>query len=312
MKVIFMGTPEFAIPSLEAIHKKGYEILSVITQPDKPKGRGMHITPSPVKQFALKNDIQTMEPFKIKEGRFIDIISGLNPDIIVVVAYGKILPMELLEIPPMGCINLHASLLPKYRGAAPINWAIINGEKETGVTTQKMALKLDSGDILLQEKTEILETETAGTLHNRLKIIGASLIVSTLSLLERKSINPIPQDESMVTFAPLLKKEDGLIDWNKSAAAILNLMRGTNPWPSSYTFLSGKLFKIWKASLVNRSSDSKTGTITSNRETFLVQTGDNLLSLEEVQLEGHKRMSARDFLIGKSIPPSFDTTGKLY
>src|SRR3990172_1783438 len=170
MKVIFMGTPEFAIPSLEAIHKEGHDILCVITQPDRPKGRGMHFMPSPVKQFTFRNHIKTIEPLKIKESQFIDIISGLGPEIIVVVAYGKILP---IEIPPMGCINLHASLLPKYRGAAPINWAIINGEKETGVTTQKMALKLDAGDILLQEKTEILETETAGTLHNRLKAAGA-------------------------------------------------------------------------------------------------------------------------------------------
>lgn len=312
MKVIFMGTPEFAIPSLETIHREGHNILCVITQPDRPKGRGMHLTPSPVKQFALKNDIQTIEPLKIKAGRFIDIISGLNPDIIVVVAYGKILPLELLEIPPMGCINLHASLLPKYRGAAPINWAIINGEKETGVTTQKMALKLDAGDILLQEKVEILESDTAETLHDRLKLTGASTLAKTLDLIKKNSIKPVPQDESKVTFAPLLKKEDGLIDWSKKAFSISNLIRGTNPWPSAYTFLSGNLFKIWKASIVDSNSGSNPGTIISSKEKLLVQTGDKLLSLEEVQLENHKRMPAKDFLIGKSIPQSFDPTGKLH
>jgi len=314
MKVIFMGTPDFSIPSLEGIYKSGREIISVVTQPDRPRGRGMHLRPSPVKEFALKHNLKILEPLSIKDNVFIKTIRDLYPDIIVVVAYGKILPKEILEIPPIGCVNLHASLLPKYRGAAPINWAIINGEKETGVTTQKMALKLDSGDILLQDRVEILESDTAGTLHDKLKVIGASLLVKTLDLLEKKSIEPMVQDESQATFAPMLKKEDGLIDWTKDAQSILNLIRGTNPWPSAYTFLSGKIFKIWRASLIDFNSGRKPGSITKKGERLLVQTGDKSLSLEEVQLENHKRMSAKDFLIGmgKSIPSSFDLTGRIW
>ena len=307
-----MGTPEFAIPSLEAIHKEGHDILCVITQPDRPKGRGMHFMPSPVKQFAQKNKLKILEPLKIKDNEFINSIKELKPDIIAVVAYGKILPQEILDIPPLGCINLHASLLPKYRGAAPINWAIINGEKETGVTTQKMALKLDAGDILFQEKVKILESDTAGTLHDKLKAAGALTLAKTMELIKIKSITPVPQDESKATFSPLLKKEDGLIDWNKKAFSICNLIRGTNPWPSAYTFLSGNLFKVWRASILDSDSENNPGSIISSKDKLLVQTGDKLLSLEEVQLQNHRRMSARDFLIGKSIPQSFDPTGKLH
>ena len=312
MKVIFMGTPDFSIPSLEAIYKSDHKIISVVTQPDKPKGRGMHLSPSPVKEFALKHDLNVLEPLKIKDNEFIKNLKTLSSDIIVVVAYGKILPKEVLDIPPLGCVNLHASLLPKYRGAAPINWAIINGEKETGVTTQKMALKLDSGDILLQEKIEILEYDTAGTLHDRLKIIGASLLVKTLDFIEKRNIKPIAQDEKEVSFAPMLKKEDGLIDWENKAENVINLIRGTNPWPSAYTFMSGKLFKIWKATYCNFNSGKEPGSIIKNGLKLLVQTGDIVISLEEVQLENHKRMSAREFLIGKSISEKFDFMKKIH
>ena len=311
MKIIFMGTPEFAIPSLGEIYKKGWDIISVVTQPDRPKGRGMHSLPSPVKEFALKHGIKILEPLKVRDKEFINLLKDLGPDIIVVVAYGKILPKEILEIPPLGCVNLHASLLPKYRGAAPINWTIINGEKETGVTTQMIAEKMDAGNILLQERMKILESDTAGTLHDKLKVIGAFLLINTLEGLKEKSLKPIVQDESKATYAPILKKEDGLIDWIKKADSIINLIRGTNPWPSAYTFLSGKLFKIWKASLTGLDTGKEPGSIIKEGDKLFVQTGDRVISLEEVQMENHKRMPVKNFLMGRDVPPSFDLTKKI-
>ena len=253
MKIVFMGTPDFALASLDKLIDGGYEIAAVVTQPDRPKGRGKKLTPPPVKERALGAGLRVLQPERVKDSGFIEALKELSPDIIIVVAYGQILPEEIINLPAMGCINVHASLLPKYRGAAPINWCIINGESRTGVTTMYMDKGMDTGDILLQRETEIGENETAGELHDRLAALGADLLLETLEGLQRNEVERKAQDHSAATYAPQLDRETGRVDWNSDAKSIYNLIRGTNPWPGCYTVYKGERMKLWEAKVLEQS-----------------------------------------------------------
>ncbi len=302
MNILFMGTPEFAVPSLKELIRSKHKVIGVVSQPDKPKGRGKKVLPPPVKVVALENSIPVLQPPKIKDENFYKIIRDISPDIICVVAYGKIIPKDILEIPPYGCVNVHASLLPKYRGAAPINWAIIKGEKVTGVTTMLMDEGMDTGDILLQEKTEIGEDETSEELSKRLSVMGAKLLLKTIDLLLEGKIEPKKQNDKEATYAPMLKKEHGLIDWRKSAEEIRNLIRGTQPWPGAYTWLWGKTLKIFSAKISNMKG--KPGEVLrAEKEALTVATGKGSLDIMELQLEGGKRLKTDEFLRGRKIAP---------
>lgn len=298
-----MGTPEFAAPSLKALIEAGEDVAAVVTQPDKPKGRGKQLTPPPVKELALKYNIPVLQPEKIRDEAFINIIQKLRPDIIVVIAYGKILPKAILDIPPKGCINVHASLLPKYRGAAPINWAIINGEKETGITTMLMDEGMDTGDILLTERVEIQDNDTTDSVYEKLKDIGANLLIKTISGLKKGTIQPIDQDDSHATYAPMLKKEDGRIDWAIKPEEIRNLIRGMYPWPGAYTRWEGKQLKIFKAQVVSeeRISEEPGAIIKTSTDGIYVATGAGILLITELQPENKSKMSASEFIKGYKI-----------
>lgn len=300
MRIVFMGTPDFAVPSLKSIVRAGYAVCAVFTQPDKPKGRGYVLTPPPVKECALRHGIPVFQPKTLRTPEAARQLRELHPDAIVVAAYGKILPKEILEIPPLGCINVHASLLPKYRGAAPIQWAVINGEKETGVTTMYMAEGLDTGDMLMAEKTGIGPEETAGELHDRLSRIGADLIVRTLRAAEHGTLKRTPQTEENTCYASMLTKELSRIDWGKSARKIHNLVRGLSPWPAAETAYGGKRLKIHGAKIAqDRSGNAPCGLVMPENGRFLVACGDGTaLELTEVQPEGKKKMSGADFLRG--------------
>ena len=315
-RVVFMGTPDFAVPVLEALVEAGYQLAGVFTQPDRPKGRSGKPAFSPVKEAALAHGIPVFQPEKIRKAENAQLLRQLEPDVIVVAAFGQIIPKEILELPPYGCVNVHASLLPKYRGAAPIQWAVINGERESGVTTMQMGEGLDTGDILMK-KVRILEPdETGGSLFDKLKEDGAALLIDTLKGLEAGIITPEKQpDESPTPYAAMLTKKDGLIDWNAGAAAIERLVRGLDPWPSAYTFLDGKQLKIWKAVPAEGSGTAEgadtsespaekalPGTvICADRVTMRVLTGDGVLEIRELQMEGKKRMETAAFLRGYPI-----------
>ncbi len=302
LKVIFMGTPAFAVPSLQALHRAGHRIPVVVTQPDRPKGRGRKTTPPPVKTAAVSLGLAIEQPLSIRSEAFIKKLKKLKPDLFIVVAMGHILSRELLEIPRMGAINVHASLLPKYRGAAPIQWALINGEKETGVTTMLMDTGLDTGDMLLSAKTEITGDDTALTLHNRLSTLGADLLIETVNGLISKTISPVPQDHKQACQAPLLKKKDGHIDWKKSAIAIDMFIRGMTPWPGAFTFLGDTRLKIFAAKPALLTSSSPPGTvIRSFSDELRVATGDQALAILELQEAAGKRLPARDYLSGNPI-----------
>ncbi len=295
-----MGTPEFAVPSLKALIKNNHEICAVFTKPDKPQGRKMIITPPPVKIYAEENSIAVYQPENLKDPEVFDIVKKLNPELIVVVAYGKILKKNILDFPKYGCINVHGSLLPKYRGAAPIQWSIINGDSVTGITTMFMNEGLDTGDILLQEKTPIYENETSEELKLRLSQIGADLLIKTISEIEQGTIKRIKQNESEATFSPPLDKSLGKIDWIKSATEINNLIRGLNPWPIAYTALNKTLFKIYKAKISDKRICNPGQIISVNP--LIIGCGNNTsLELEEVQIAGKKRMSAADFTRGNKL-----------
>ena len=300
-----MGTPEFSVPSLRALLSAGKNIVLVVTQPEKPKGRGQKLSAGCVKEFALKNNLIVSEPRSLKDEGWINELRSLSLDLIVVVAYGKILPEEVLGIPRFGCVNLHASLLPSYRGASPVNWAIINGDKETGVTAIVMDKGVDTGPILLSEKAGIKEDETAGELSRKLSEVGAALLVKAIELFLEGRIKPAPQDDRNATCAPLLKKEDGKIDWNLGAERIKNLVRGLSPWPGAYTFLRGKLLKIHSAEAQGDSGDSvdlKPGTVfESEKGRIRVKCGSGVLEIKELQIEGKRRLSAREFLRGYGL-----------
>lgn len=248
MRIIFMGTPEFAVPSLKALYTSGHEIAAVVTQPDRPKGRGHKLTPPPVKLAAQEAGLHVYQPVRIRDPEFIDTLKRVSPQLIAVVAFGQILPKDILELPVYGCINVHASILPKYRGAAPIHWAVINGETETGVTIMQMDEGLDSGDIILSEKIPVSPEDTTGTVHDKLAGLGAQLLVKAVQLISEGRAERIPQDHGAATYAPLLNKDTEKIDWAKSAVEICNLVRGLNPWPGAYTLLRDKILKIWQAS----------------------------------------------------------------
>jgi methionyl-tRNA formyltransferase len=300
MKIIFMGTPEFAVPSLQALIDSGDEIVAVVCQPDKPKGRGLDVTAPPTKVIAEKHGIPVLQPQKIKTEEFFNELKKLSPDLICVAAYGKILPKNILDLPPHGCINVHASILPKYRGAAPINWAIIRGEKITGITTMKMDEGMDTGDMLLKKEIPIEDEDTGETLSQKLSLIGAELLIETLKLLKEGKLNPIPQDHSQATYAPMLKKEDGKIDWSKSAEEVRNLIRGALPWPGAYTTLDGKLLKLYKAR-VSDGVGNPGEVIKSDSGILRVATGNDSLDILELQIEGGKRLKAEEFLRGRRI-----------
>lgn len=302
-RVIFFGTPEFAVPSLNALIEAGEDVVSVVTQPDRPKGRGRVIRPSPIKELALKHGIPVLFPERIRDEVFIQGLKDLTPDLIIVVAYGRILPKEILEIPPLGCINLHASLLPSYRGAAPINWTIIKGEKETGVTTILMDEGMDTGPILLSERVLIGDDETAGELSKRLAYQGAGLLLRTIEGIRTDSIRPTPQDHSRATYAPMLKKEDGHIDWSKGGAEdIRNLVRGMNPWPGAYTYWQGIRINIYKGRIREDGIKDRPGTVLrASSEGIEVATGRGIFVITELQPEGRKRMEASEFLKGYRV-----------
>lgn len=320
MNIVFMGTPDFAQKSLEEIYKEGHNIIAVVTNPDRPKGRGMKMIASPVKEFANSKNIPVYQPEKIRNNaEIIEQISSLKPDVICVVAYGKILPKELLEIPKLGCINVHGSLLPKYRGAAPIQWAVLNGDKTTGITTMYMDEGMDTGDIILKEETKIGENETTGELWERLAKIGGKLLVETLRQIENKTAPRQKQGDNF-TIAPMLNKEMAKIDWNvKTAVQIKNLVRGLNPIMGAYSILNGKKLKIWKAEnikyedFIEKSNEfnlnrynlenSEFGTIlyVDNKKGIYVKAKEEVVLLLEVQAENAKKMNVQDFLRGNKI-----------
>jgi methionyl-tRNA formyltransferase len=301
MRIIFFGTPEFAVPSLQALIESGEGLIAVVTQPDKLKGRGHKLSRPPVKEVALSRGIPVMQPSGIRTPAFFDEIAKLAPDIIIVVAYGRIIPPALLKFPPLGCVNVHASLLPEYRGAAPIQWALINGNKKTGITTMLMDAGLDTGDILLREEVAIHEEDNAYTLSRRLSQVGASLLIRTLNGIENKIIIPIPQSGE-ASYAPPLKKENGKINWLLSARAISNLIRGTFPWPGAYCYLDGEKIHIMKARVVHDSNTGTAGSIEriSDGE-ILVCSGKGILAVTEVKPEGKKTMSASAFMHGRHV-----------
>lgn len=311
LRILFMGTPDFARESLEAVYNADYEILGVVTNPDKPKGRGMKMVASPVKEFALEKGLTVYQPEKVRKNEeFIEKIKNLNPDVICVVAYGKILPKEILEIPKYGCINVHGSLLPKYRGAAPIQWAVLNGDKETGVTTMYMDVGMDTGDMILKEKVEIGEDETTGKLWDRLSKIGGKLLVETLKQIEDGTAPREKQGEEF-TMAPMLNKEMSKINWDEQTAQnIKNLVRGLNPIMGAYTFLDEKKIKFWKVDIAKQDeiiADNieilKNGTVilSNPKDGLFIKTKDGILKVLEIQGENAKRMSIGDFLRGNSI-----------
>lgn len=302
-KIIFMGTPDFAVPALTILHQNSYDVALAVTQPDKPKGRGRKLLSPPVKETAVRLGYEVIQPESARTPEFKEQIEILKPDLFVVVAFGHILPKYILDIPALGAINIHASLLPKYRGPAPIQRAVINGEKETGITTMLMDKGLDTGDILLSEKIEIASDDTSAALHDRLSLIGAELLIKTLKRFEARDIKPIPQDHSQATYAPILSKKDGLIVWNQPSHAIERLIRGVTPWPGAYTFHGENRLKIFKAKPVSTDRNDSPGTVIKGfSDELRVSTADGYLSILEIQGPSGKRLSIQDFLRGYDIP----------
>lgn len=311
MKIIFMGTPDFAVVPLEEIYKAGHEIVLIVTQPDKPRGRSGKLAPSPVKSWALEHDIEVFQPKKIRDEDAVEYLSKIECDIAVVAAFGQILPKSILDMPRFGCINVHASLLPKYRGAAPIQWAILNGEKKSGVTIMQMGEGLDDGDMLLTREVMLDGTETGGSLFDDLAQLGGKAVVEALELIEQGSINPVKQDESAATHVSMINKELGRINWSDAAERIERYVRGLNPWPSAYSSFKGKNLKIWRSHVVPSEeldskgvnpADYKDGQVCFvNKKCVFVATGEGVLSLDEIQLEGKKRMEIAPFLLGNDV-----------
>ena len=299
--IIFMGTPDFAVESLKAIHKAGHNIMLAVSQPDKQQGRNMKMTMTPIKQFCVENNIEILQPEKIRKNtEFIEKIKSLNPDVIVVVAYGKILPKEILDIPRLGCINVHGSLLPEYRGAAPIQWSVINGDKVTGITTMFMDEGMDTGDMLLKKEVDILDNDTYGTLYEKLKVEGGKLLVETLEKLE--NITPEKQGNEF-TVAPMIEKSLGELDFNKTAYELHNLVRGLNPMPGAYFNIEDKVYKVWETEIINENTTLEPGTIikSDSKNGLQIQTKDCILSIKIIQAQNSKRMNISDYLRGNSI-----------
>ena len=302
MRVIFMGTPDFAVPSLEALLTK-HEVVLVVTQPDKPKGRGKKMVPTPVKACALEHGIPVLQPEKVKEPEFVEQLRSYEPDLIAVTAFGQILSEPILEMPKYGCINVHGSLLPKYRGAAPMQWSIIDGEKVTGITTMYMAKGLDSGDMLLKAEVEITDEDTFATIHDKMSVTGANLLLDTLDQLEAGTLERIPQDHDAATYAPMITKETGHIDWSKNRQDIINLIRGLNPVPAAYTIYEEEVLKIFGAVISDvQADDAANGEIVAVvKKGFVVKCGDGCLLITEVQARGGKRMMTDAYLRGHAM-----------
>ena len=299
-----MGTPAFSVPALKALHDEGHDILLVVTRPDRPRGRGRKLSPPAVKAAAQDLGYRVLQPASIKTTEFYDLVAQHNPDFLIVIAFGYILPENVLSLPRRGTINVHASLLPKYRGPAPIQWAIINGETETGVCTQLMQKELDTGDILLSAGEPIRSDDTAGDLHDRLSEKSASVLIDTLKGLAENTIQPVPQDHSLATFAPKLTKDDGLINWNKSAESLVNFIRGVTPWPGAYTFLGDKRLKIFRSRPLAIEITEFPGTVLKGfADELRVAAAEGALCVEEIQGDSGKRLLIKDFLRGHEIPP---------
>ena len=302
MKVVFMGTPDFAVGALEALVEAGHEVVAVVTQPDKPKGRGKEMQQTPVKVCALKHNIEVFQPVKIKHKEAVEVLKGYGAELFVVAAFGQILSKEILDMPKYGCVNIHASLLPKYRGAAPIQWAILDGEKETGVTIMQMNEGLDTGDMLTKVIVPIEDTDTGESLFDKLAEAGAKLLIETIPQIESGEVTPQPQDDSLSTYAKMIKKEMGLIDWKKEAVVLERLVRGMNSWPSAYTHFNGKTLKVWESEVEMGNHDAAPGTVVEvTKNSIKVQTGQDLLVLKQIQLEGKKRMDVAAFLLGYKV-----------
>lgn len=299
MRIVFMGTPDFSVPTLEALVKGGHEVIGVVTQPDKPKGRGKAVLMTPVKEKALEYGIPVYQPVRAREESFVELLRELNPDAMVVIAFGQILPKSILDIPKYGCINIHASLLPKYRGAAPLQWVVLEGEKETGITTMMMDVGMDTGDMLEKLTVPMDPKETYGSIHDKLSLLGGELILSTLERLEKGTLKGTPQPEEGVTYTKKITKAMGDIDWAQDAAVIERYIRGLNPWPSAYTSWNGKILKIWDADVLEEEYPGQPGEIIkAEKDRILVKAGKGALALREVQLEGKKRMETEAFLRG--------------
>lgn len=311
MRIVYMGTPEIAAVILRDLLKGDDEVIAVVTQPDKPKGRGKEMGCSEVKLEALANNLPIYQPVRVKEEEFLAEMERLNPDLIVVAAFGQILPKRLLDLPKYGCINVHASLLPKYRGAAPIQWAIIDGEKVTGVTIMYMAEGLDTGDMIIKELVEITPEETGGSLHDKLAIAGGIALRNAIAQIKGGTLTRTPQDEATATYVGMLKKEMGRINFEKTAVELERLIRGLNPWPSAFTYVQGKMLKIWKSTVAEDDEEIKKAIkdnhylpgmiVKKNSDYFYVLTGEGVLQVEEVQLEGKRRMTSAEFMRGFSV-----------
>lgn len=301
MRIVFMGTPDFAVPCLQRLIDCGHEVTGVFTQPDKPQGRKMILTPPPVKMLATQNSIPVYQPLKMKDGSALEMLKEANPELVIVVAYGKILPKEILEYPQYGCINIHASLLPELRGAAPIQWSVINGCKKTGVTSMQMDEGLDTGDMLLKEEIEIGENDTAEDIHDKLSSLGADVLEKTIDALLKNNLNPVKQDHDRFTYAPMLSKDLSPIDWNLSADEIHNKIRGLYPWPSATAFINGKKVKIHRSIKVD-DKGSSAGEIIEAGKRLVVSCGDGkCIEITNIQADGKKAMSSADYLRGNSL-----------
>lgn len=302
MRIVFMGTPDFAVPSLEALLKSDDQVVGVVTQPDRPKGRGQEVIASPVKVVCQREGIPVLQPLKMKDPAFLDALRQWAPDVIAVTAFGRILPLVILSLPPQGCINVHGSLLPKYRGAGPVQWAIIRGERETGITTMFMAEGMDTGDMLLRETVDIRPDDTAGTLAPRLAEVGGRLLVETLRRLKAGRLTPERQDDAQATMAPLLKKEDGVIDWTLPAGDIANRVRGLSPWPGAYTFLNGERWTLWRVQASGESAGAAPGTVIKvAKDRIDVATGQGTICIMEIQPSNSRRMTVAQYVAGHRV-----------
>ncbi|MEG1311092.1 MAG: methionyl-tRNA formyltransferase [Romboutsia sp.] len=302
MKIVFMGTPDIAVGCLQKIIDEKHEIIGVVTQPDKPVGRGKKLGMPPVKELALKHNLDVYQPAKARDEEFVNILKELNPELIIVVAFGQILPKSILDIPKLGCVNVHVSLLPKYRGAAPINWVIINGEEKTGVTTMYMDEGLDTGDMILKTEFSLDNEITAGELHDQMMEIGAQTLKETIDLIEKGCAPRKVQNHDEFTYAPMMNKSLGNINWNKNAREIHNLVRGVNPWPSAYTTYNNATMKVWKTEVLSEDSDKMPGSIIKvDKDGIRVATSCNVLLIKEIQISGKKRVLVSEYIKGNSI-----------
>lgn len=303
MRVVFMGTPDFAVPTLQALVQAGHDVALVVTQPDRPRGRGKKEAAPPVKVAAQTLQIPVLQPQRVKDPEFIDVLKRTAPDIIVVAAYGRILPPAVLNLPVYGCVNVHASLLPKYRGAAPLHWAVINGERETGITIMRMDEGMDTGAILLMEAVPISEEDNVGTIHDKMAALGARLLIQGLDLAARGELKETPQ-AGEASYAPMLKAEDEIVDWKRPARHLFNQIRGMDPWPGARTTLSGRVLKLWRAAVADEDAMGHIPgqVLAAGRDGITVGAGQGLLLIKELQLQGGRRMSAADFVRGNPLP----------